>query len=61
MSAERSTGRADGALEETGESREARVKARNRAALLWITVACLALASAGYAFGRWLMAHPPPK
>jgi hypothetical protein len=30
-------------------------------ALVWISVACLALAATGYAFGRWLMAHPPQK
>jgi hypothetical protein len=29
--------------------------------LVWISVACLALASAGYVFGHWLMAHPPQK
>ena len=44
---------------EVADPREARQKARNRTALLWISVACLALAAAGYAFGRWLMAHPP--
>lgn len=40
---------------------ESRLRARNRTALLWISVVCLALAAAGYVFGRWLMAHPPQK
>lgn len=44
---------------EAGDPREARQKARNRTALLWISVVVLALGAAGYAFGRWLMAHPP--
>ena len=44
-----------------GDPDESRLKARNRTALLWISVVCLALAAAGYAFGRWLMAHPPQK
>lgn len=44
---------------ETPEAREARIRGRNRAALLWITLVCLILAAAGYAFGRWMMAHPP--
>jgi len=62
LSAEPGAGPAvGGEAGESLESRESRLKARNRAALLWISVACLALASAGYAFGRWLMAHPPQK
>jgi hypothetical protein len=36
-----------------------RIRWRNRTALLWITLLCLLLAAAGYAFGRWMMAHPP--
>ena len=46
---------------ESGGSLESRQKARNRTALIWISLICLALATAGYFFGRWLMAHPPQK
>ncbi|HKQ18115.1 MAG TPA: hypothetical protein VJW75_00080 [Candidatus Eisenbacteria bacterium] len=41
--------------------RNARIRQRNRRALLWITVWCLALASVGYVFARWLMTQPPQK
>ena len=61
MSAELDAGPDPGTGEHAGESREARQRARNRTALFWISAACLALASAGYMFGRWLMAHPPQK
>lgn len=42
------------------DARESAASRRNRVALLWITIACLALAAAGYAFTRWMMTQPPP-
>jgi hypothetical protein len=39
--------------------REKLLRKKNRAALLWLTAILLAIAGAGFAFGRWLLAHPP--
>jgi hypothetical protein len=41
------------------ESREELLRKKNRVALLWLTAILLAIAGAGFAFGRWLLAHPP--
>jgi hypothetical protein len=52
--AEQGVGARDDGKETTDASR------RNRTALLWITIACLALAAAGYAFAHWMIRQPPP-
>jgi hypothetical protein len=41
-------------------ARDGDASRRNRAILVWITLACLVLAAAGYAFARWMMTQPPP-
>jgi hypothetical protein len=45
--------------DESPEAREARLKARNRAALFWISAACVALGALGFLFAIWLKGHPP--
>ncbi|HEX7077311.1 MAG TPA: hypothetical protein VF363_02685 [Candidatus Eisenbacteria bacterium] len=61
---ERETGAAGAEGADAGAMDEGKGRAdasrRNRAALLWITIACLALAAAGYAFAHWMIRQPPP-
>jgi len=42
------------------QARDDDASRRNRTILFWITIACLALAAAGYAFARWMMTQPAP-
>ena len=45
--------------EEDPAARAERLRKKNRVALFWLTGILLAIAGAGFAFGRWLLEHPP--
>ena len=40
------------------DDREARARARNRAALAWIAVLCVVMATLGFLFALWLRGRP---
>jgi len=44
---------------EDPSGRETRLRRKNRTTLIVVSIGLLALMSLGYAFGHWLMKHPP--
>ncbi|MGE5176946.1 MAG: hypothetical protein ACM3JJ_11290 [Hyphomicrobiales bacterium] len=47
-------------IEAQAQARDAAASRRNRRALLWITIGCVVLGAAGWAFAKWMMTQPPP-